>query len=317
MAHALEPILAGGAGHAFAFLLGALLGSFANVCIYRLPPSDDFPTGRSIVHPPSHCPACLAPIAWYDNVPLLAYLWLRGRCRRCRAGFSARYLLVEAATAILFVALFHLHVVVLSAEAPVPERLARFAVAVAFAFVLVVVTFIDLDHKLILDRITYPAIPLFYALGLTLGRPWVEGLIGAAVGYGVIRLVADGYFLLTRRRGLGYGDGKLLAIVGAWLGWPGVVVSLFVGSLIGTVIGLGYIAIAGRGRLVEAPLEGAPLAEGTSAPPAGSTPGSIRHLEIPFGPFLAAGALVYLFVEIRVRTTLRAALALLYSGGGG
>src|SRR5438552_2432065 len=115
---ALEPYLASPAGHVLAFVLGALFGSFANVCIYRLPPTEAFPRGRSVVHPPSHCVACQAPIAWYDNVPLLSWLWLRGRCRRCGAGFSSRYLLVEAATAMLFTAVYHLNVVTLDAGEP-------------------------------------------------------------------------------------------------------------------------------------------------------------------------------------------------------
>ena len=121
---------------------------------------------------------------------------------------------------------------------PLPLRLTRFAIAATFVFVLVVISFIDLDTKLILNRITYPAIPIFWGLGMLLPeRTWSDGLIGAAVGYGVIRLVADGYYLLTRRRGLGYGDGKLLAVVGAYLGWQAVVMALFLGSMLGSVIG--------------------------------------------------------------------------------
>ena len=105
-------------------------------------------------------------------------------------------------------------------------RWLRFFILAAFFFVLVVITFIDLDHKLILDKITYPSIPIFYGLGLLLpGDDWKAGLVGAVVGYGVVRLIADGYYFLTRREGMGYGDGKLLALVGAFLGWRAVVVS--------------------------------------------------------------------------------------------
>jgi leader peptidase (prepilin peptidase)/N-methyltransferase len=328
---ALEPMIAGPGGHVVAIVLGALFGSFANVCIYRLPPTDEFPDGRSVALPASHCPACKAPIAWYDNVPILSYLWLRGRCRRCAAGFSPRYLLVEGATALLFGAVFHYHLVVMADAGPLEVRLIRCAIAAAFAFVLVVITFIDLDHKLILDKITYPAIPLFYLAGLALPeRRWTDGLIGALVGYLVIRGVSDGYFLLTGRRGLGYGDGKLLAIVGAWLGWHAVVVALFLGSLIGTVVTLGILAIGGRGALGAAPVEPAsepglepPGATSTDSDPTSAgdaagapapaseddAPASIRHVEIPFGPFLAAGALGYMFVEPALRVGLR----LLYS----
>lgn len=315
-AEVLEPWLVGAAGHIVAVILGALFGSFANVCIYRMPPTDAFPDGRSVVHPPSHCSACQAPIAWYDNVPLLAYLWLRGRCRRCQTGFSPRYLLVEGTTALLFGAVFHLYLVTLADGEPVALRLGRFAIAAAFVFVMVVIAFIDLDHKLILDRVTYPAIPLFYAIGLTLPeRTWYDGLIGAAVGYGVIRGVSDGYYLLTRRRGLGYGDGKLLALVGAWLGWQAVVVSLFLGSLIGTVITLTYLAIAGRGGFVSEPAGGdeapvaEPVIESGAELAAVAEPASVRHLEIPFGPFLVAAALAYLFLQ----PWLRVGFSILYS----
>ncbi len=289
----LEPWLRGAGGHLFAALLGALFGSFANVCILRWPPTDEHPDGRSVVHPGSHCPACAAAIRWYDNIPILSYFLLRGRCRACKAEFSARYLLVEGATALLFAAVFRLQVVVLHPFDAPSWQLYRFAVMAAFVWVLVVIAFIDLDHKLILNRITYPAIPIFYALATALPeRTWKDGLIGAAVGYGVIRLVADGYHLITRRRGLGYGDGKLLAIVGAYLGWQSVLVTLFLGSIIGSVLGGLWLVVArARGKKQED----------------GDVP--LRHVEIPFGPFLATAALVYAFVE----PWLRVDFAILYS----
>jgi leader peptidase (prepilin peptidase)/N-methyltransferase len=289
----LEQWLRGAGGHLFAALLGALFGSFANVCIVRWPPTDEHPDGRSVVRPGSHCSACGAAIRWYDNLPILSYFLLRGRCRACKAEFSARYLLVEGATALLFAAVFRLQVVVLHPFESPGWQLYRFAVMAAFVWVLVVIAFIDLDHKLILNRITYPAIPIFYALGTQLPeQTWKGGLIGAAIGYGVIRLVADGYHLITRRRGLGYGDGKLLAIVGAYLGWQAVLVTLFLGSIIGSVLGGLWLVVArARGEKQED----------------GDVP--LRHVEIPFGPFLASAALVYAFVE----PWLRAEFSILYS----
>jgi leader peptidase (prepilin peptidase)/N-methyltransferase len=209
----------------------------------------------------------------------------------------------------LFFSVYHLQVTLLFPDEPLPLRLTRFAIAAAFVFVLVVISFIDLDTKLILNRITYPAIPIFWGLGLLLPeRAWYQGLVGAAVGYGVIRLVADGYYLLTRRRGLGYGDGKLLALVGAYLGWQAVVVALFLGSMLGSVIG-GMYLLWSRSREDEPAPVGAPMAspgaEFEAAP--GDTgeqeaaqedePVKLRHVEIPFGPFLAAASLAYLFVE--------------------
>lgn len=305
-AAALEPTLLGWAGHAAAALLGALFGSFANVCIVRWPPTDDHPHGRSVVHPGSHCAACGAPVRWYDNVPIVSYFALRGRCRACQAPFSARYALVEAATAMLFAAVYHLEVVLLYPDDVLPLRLTRFVIAAAFVFVLVVISFIDLDTKLILNRITYPSIPLFWALSLLLPeRAWYDGLIGAAAGYAIIRLVADAYYLVTRRRGLGYGDGKLLALVGAYLGWQAVLASLFVGSILGSLLGSAYL-VWSHSRPHPAPT--APPEPARSAPDRSDLPPSdaperdapdlkLRHVEIPFGPFLAAASLSYLFLE--------------------
>jgi leader peptidase (prepilin peptidase) / N-methyltransferase len=283
----LEGYLLGPMGYAVVAVLGALFGSFANVCIVRMPPSEDHPKGRSVVYPGSHCGSCQTPIRWYDNLPILSYAWLRGRCRHCKAEFSARYLLVEAATAMIFVALYHFALGPAFDGDPLGTALLRFLVYAAFAFVLVVITFIDLDHRLILDKITYMAIPLFYLLGLALpGQGVWDGLIGAAVGYGVVRAISDGYYFLTKREGMGYGDGKLLALVGALLGWQGVVAALFLGSILGSMIGISAIVIArGRDRR-----RAAAAGEGADDDTA------LRHVELPFGPFLAAAALVYLFL---------------------
>ncbi|HTE54187.1 MAG TPA: prepilin peptidase [Kofleriaceae bacterium] len=292
---AFEPTLTGWVGHVAAAVLGALFGSFANVCIVRWPPTDEHPDGRSVVRPGSHCPRCGGAIRWYDNIPVVSYFALGGRCRACGASFSARYALVEAATAMLFAAVYHLEVVLLYPADVLPLRLTRFAIAAAFVLALVVISFIDLDTKLILNRITYPAIPIFWGLGLLLPeRAWYHGLVGAALGYGIIRLVADGYYLVTRRRGLGYGDGKLLALVGAYLGWQAVMFALFLGSILGAVIGGAALAWSRASAEPSSPsspssVEGAPEPE----PPQPK----LRHVEIPFGPFLAAAALAYLFLE--------------------
>jgi leader peptidase (prepilin peptidase)/N-methyltransferase len=290
-----DPLVAfatGPAAYVFAFLLGALFGSFANVCIARLP------RGMSIVRPPSHCFACNAPVAWYDNIPIVSYLVLRGRCRRCGAAYSARYMFVEAATGLLFVATYHLSVNLLFWYEPVPHRLARFCVYALYELTLVVITFIDLDEKKILDVITYPAIPVFFGLGQLIGDlSWKDALAGVVVGYGVVRAIADGYYYLTKREGMGYGDGKLLAIIGALFGWRAVVFSLFGGSLLGSVIGVGAIVIARRRARPEGAEPEAPLRRGAQAP--------LRQVELPFGPFLVAAALTYLFLQDQVRVGLR------------
>jgi leader peptidase (prepilin peptidase)/N-methyltransferase len=359
----MEHVLASPIAYIGVFALGAVFGSFANVCIYRLPRTDEFPEGRSIVSPGSHCFACKEPVAWYDNVPLLSYLWLRGRCRNCRAEFSPRYLFVEAATAMIFVALYQLCLHDIHLDQPVETRMIRAGIYALFAFTLIVITFIDLDTFQILNVITFPAIPVFYALAQLLPETHpIDGLIGAAVGYGVVWLIANSYGLIrgdygfdaaidggalrvedveegeradaaglevgdriaaingidldaegpeaaepffeTRRirrgarlelvverggersaieiiagprLGMGYGDGKLLAVVGALLGWQGVVFALFAGAVIGTALNLpGLILDKLRGRHGE---------------------DYIGHVEIPFGPALAAAALIFLFVE--------------------
>jgi leader peptidase (prepilin peptidase)/N-methyltransferase len=258
-------------GAVFAVWLGLLFGSFANVCIYRWPPTDEHPEGRSVVKPGSHCGACKTPIRWYDNVPLLSYLWLRGKCRACKTGFSPRYLLVEALTGALFGVAWWFTLGTGGMFLPLDARVMQFVIYAAFVFVLVVITFIDIDHKLILNKVTVPSIVIAYGASLLLGRAWWQGLVGIAVGYGVPWLIGEIYYRLRGREGLGLGDGMLLALIGALLGWRGVVASLFGGSLLGSVIGIMVLARSPKG--------------------------DVMRTELPFGPFLAAAATVYLFAE--------------------
>lgn len=274
----MEHLLATPIAYIGVFVLGAIFGSFANVCIYRLPPTDEYPEGRSVVAPGSHCFECKEPVAWYDNIPLLSYVWLRGRCRWCGSEFSARYLLVEAATAMLFVAVYELCLHRIYADQPLDTQLIRAGIYMLFVFTLVVITFIDLDTFLILNKVTYPAVLVFYGLAQLLPEnSWSEGLIGAAVGYGVVRIIADGYALLRGRQGMGYGDGKLLAVIGALLGWKAVVFSLFAGSAVGLVLNLpGVIMRHRRGETDEE---------------------YVGHEEVPFGPALAIAAVIFLFLE--------------------
>ena len=263
--------------------LGLLWGSFANVCIYRWPPTDEFPDGRSVVKPGSHCFACKHPIAWYDNVPLLSYLWLRGRCRNCKAPFSARYLIVEGATALLFVLAWWAAVMVGVFWEPFGMRLERWVIEAAFCLVMVVMTFIDIDHKLILNKLMVPSIVVFYAATFLMPeRHWPDGLIGAAVGYGVPWLIGEIYFRITKREGMGLGDSTLLALIGALLGWRGVLISLFGGSVLGSIIGITGLLVARRSA--------EDTESGDDAPP-------LMRTELPFGPFLAAAALFYMFAE--------------------
>ena len=271
----LEPFVTSAGGCAFAVVLGLLWGSFANVCIYRWPPTDDHPNGRSVVRPGSHCVACQAPIRWYDNVPLVSYLWLRGKCRACQAPFSARYLLVEALCGALFGVAWWFTLGTGGMFAALDDRLVWFAIDAAFVLVLIVIAFIDLDHKLILNIVTIPSIVVFYGLGLVEGRAWWEGLFGVAIGYGVPWLIGEIYYRIRKQEGLGLGDGMLLALVGALLGWRGVVAALFGGSVVGSILGITAILVRKRDD---------------SGP-------SLMKSELPFGPFLAIAATFYLFAE--------------------
>ncbi|MFO0576014.1 MAG: prepilin peptidase [Polyangia bacterium] len=286
-------------GAALATVWGTLWGSFANVCISRIP------AGESVVRPASRCPSCQAAIAWYDNIPLVSWLVLRARCRRCRAPISARYFVVEALSGLLAL-LVYLRFVREPGVA-LPLGLARFVVYFALAGVLLVLAAIDLELKLLPDRITYPAIPsLFLAGRLLADVSALDAALGAAAGYLGVRLLSDGYYYLTGREGLGYGDGKLLALIGAALGWQALPVVLLVGSLSGLVVGIPFLLIQRRRAALldeEPPASGAPsvpvptdLQAGDEADAEPDGPPPLRHAALPFGPFLALGAVLHLLV---------------------
>jgi leader peptidase (prepilin peptidase)/N-methyltransferase len=236
---------------AYAAILGLIVGSYLNVVVYRLP------RGISTVLPRSRCPACGAAIRARDNLPLLSFLLLGGRCRDCGAAIPWRYPLLEAVTSALFVGC-------VARFGPT-----RHAVAAAlFGCLLVALGAIDAEHLLLPDRITVPGI----AAGVAL-QPWIAwvgwrgALAGAALGGGVLLALYGLWYLLRGEEGLGLGDVKMLAMIGAFLGWRGVVVTLFVGSLAGAVAGLALIK-SGRGD---------------------------RKSKLPLGTFLALGAAVALF----------------------
>jgi leader peptidase (prepilin peptidase)/N-methyltransferase len=275
-----------------------LWGSFANVCIYRWPPTDEFPDGRSVVAPGSHCFVCKAPVRWYDNVPILSYAWLRGRCRACGTAFSPRYLVVEGATAMLFGVAWWFTLGTGGMYEPLDVRALRFVLDAAFVFVMVVITFIDIDHKLILNKVTVPAMILGYAATFALpGYRWYDGLVGAAIGYGVPWLIGEIYFRIKGHEGLGLGDSTLLAVVGAFLGWRGVVVALFGGSMIGTVFEVTRLALRGRPEEPEPEVPDVGDVgdtEGPAEPDAQVAP-TLLKTEVPFGPYLAMAAVFYLF----------------------
>ncbi len=237
----------------FSFVFGALVGSFLNVCAYRLP------RGESILFPGSRCPSCKTPIRWFDNLPILSYIFLRGRCRFCQAPIPKRYPVVELLTALLSLSL-----------------MARFALTPAYLFffafgaALLVVSLIDLEFQIIPDEISLPGIlvGLLFSIWNPLAGP-LEALLGALCGAGALYLIGEFYYLFTKREGLGGGDLKLLAMIGAFLGVKSLIPVVFVASLVGAVTGL-LLALIYRVQ-------------------------EKRTYAIPFGPFLSLGALIYLF----------------------
>ena len=236
---------------AFSLLLGLVLGSFMNVCIYRIP------LQKSIVNPGSSCRNCAVPVRWYDNIPLFSYMLLLGRCRECRAKISIRYPMVEALAGALSLALFIRHGISFA-----------YLHLLIFSLSLVVITFIDLDHMIIPDIISIPGI--IAAVPASLLVPYVsmpESIIGAVAGGGSFYLVASGYSLITGNEGMGGGDIKLMAMIGAWLGWQPLPIIVLLSALAGALVGGGYILVSGKGARVR----------------------------IPFGPFLALGALTFVF----------------------
>ena len=236
---------------AFSACMGLACGSFANVLIHRLP------LRESVAFPGSHCPACGAPIPWYFNIPVLSWLALRGRCAACKSRISPRYPLVELAMGILFLG-----------SAWAWGASVHTASAWTFCLLCVPLGLIDLEHQILPDRLTYPAIALgiAFALGGS-GTSWKNSLAGAAAGALIPAAVIGAYWVIRREEGMGWGDVKLLSAIGAFLGWQGMLLTLLVGSLLGTAVGGAYLLLSGKGK---------------------KTP-------LPFGTFLCAAALVALF----------------------
>lgn len=226
-------------------LFGLVVGSFLNVCIYRMP------RGVSVVWPASACGSCTRPLRWFENIPVVSWLVLRGRCARCQAPISVQYPIVEVTTALLFAAV--------AALTPVGPLLAARLLLVA---ALVVLFAIDLEHQILPNAITLPGIVVGFAFALVGPPGWRASLIGIALGAGLLYGVAAGYYLLRKEEGLGMGDVKMLAMIGAFLGWQQVLLTLVLASFSGAIIGVGLIAVQ---------------------------KGSMKYA-LPFGTFLAVGA---------------------------
>ena len=232
-------------------IFGALIGSFLNVCISRLPNEE------SIVSPGSHCPQCQAPIRFYDNIPLLSYLLLGGKCRNCRTSISIQYPLVEGITAGMSLLLFLRFGPTLS-----------YLVYFCFVAGLIVITVIDLYHQIIPDVISLPGIIAGLLGALVIPQmTFLNSIAGALLGGGSLFAVATLYQWVFKREGMGGGDVKLLAMIGAFLGWKAVILTILLSSLIGSVIGIAIMVVKGK---------------------------DFKYA-IPFGPFLSLGAVIALF----------------------
>lgn len=232
----------------FVFIFGLILGSFLNVCIYRIPRNE------SLLYPSSHCPSCGAHIRWFDNIPILSYIILKGTCRNCRARISIRYLIVEFFSAVALVLLY--------------ERFSfsfLFLKYAIFSYALFVIAFIDIEHLIVPDKIVLPLI----ALGILFSLPHhiLGAVIGAVGGFVLFVLIAVMGKILFKKEALGGGDIKLIAACGAFLGMPGVIITIFLSALLGSIFGV-YFIIFKKGK---------------------------ASSQVPYAPFISAAAFLYIF----------------------
>jgi len=228
-------------------LFGLCIGSFLNVCAYRIP------LGKSIVRPGSRCTSCGRMLSWFDNLPVLSWVVLGGRCRTCKQPVSWQYPLVEIVTSLVFVVTYLTYGLTLLS-----------LVRVAFGCALIVLFVTDLHHKILPNVITLPGIVVGFVCSFFLPPGWVSSLIGLIVGGGFLFAIAEAYYRFRGQEGLGMGDVKLLAMIGAFLGWKLVLLTLVFASFTGSLAG-GLLIASGRGSMKYA---------------------------LPFGTFLAVGALL-------------------------
>lgn len=252
----------------FALAFGLTIGSFLNVCIFRLP------LEQSVVHPRSRCPRCARTIVWYDNIPILSFLLLGGKCRRCRQPISIRYPVVEAVTGLLALIVFSRYPFFLG-SAFEPGAFLQWLTALGFAAAMLVLLVVDIDHRILPDPITLNGIWIAVLLNVTFGYPspfaarlfrWLGfevvnvrvlaftgSLLGLAFGGGLLWLVGEAFYRIRGIEGMGFGDVKMMAMVGAFLGLPLAALTIMMGSFIGSIAGLILMRFFGKSREYELP----------------------------------------------------------------
>ena len=234
-------------------MIGLLIGSFANVCVHRIP------RGESVVKPRSKCPTCNTEIAWYDNIPIISWLILGRKCRHCRNPIAWRYPMLELSMGLTWAAIAWFY--------PLDQYSPIFVLQAIILFTLLwILTLIDLETFLLPNALTFPGIGIGLLLAWQQGYI-IDAIIGAVAGYGIFWLVAKLFLLATGREGMGQGDFKLLAMLGAFMGWQALPFIIMLSSITGAIIGTATLLLANKGL----------------------------KAEIPYGPYLAAAGLIWFF----------------------
>ena len=238
-----------------AFILGSIFGSFCNVCIYRLP------INKSIVKERSFCPSCKSPINWYDNIPLLSFIFLKSKCRKCGNKINFQYFLVELITAISFIAIYFVFGLSIT-------TLLLLILSVFF----IIIFFIDLKHYIIPNELTFPLMAIGFLksfdpnLNKAIFPNYINSLIGGLIGYLIIWFIIFAYKKIRNKEGMGLGDAKLLAAIGFWFGWLSIPFTIFISSLIALILVVPSVLNKSRNM----------------------------SSQIPFGPYIIIGSIVYI-----------------------
>jgi len=237
-----------------AFILGCIWGSFSNVCIYRLPNEQSIAKGRSF------CPSCKEQIKWYDNIPFLSFIFLKGKCRNCSNKISSQYFLVEFISAISFVIIYHLYGISVTT-----------LLLIILSIFFIIIFFIDLKHFIIPNELTFPLMFIGFVksfepnLNQTIFPNYINSLIGGVFGYLIIWLIIFFYKKVRNKEGMGLGDAKLMAVVGFWFGWASIPFTIFISSFVALIFAIPSLLKKNKNM----------------------------STQIPFGPYIIIGCIIY------------------------